>query len=343
MPHTVFAVIGTDINYAKLGTGLRPSGRSANLGVCDPFSRRREQPVNWAPQVRGHVARRLLLQEMQLDQSIDEVPLLCRQWPSSWAPRPTGSATIALAMLVASCSVSRDTRFADASGDTTEVGACQSQCDQTPDLCAREGWCSADVSTGSCRCIAATDADCQRAAVCLERFFCHAYKGQCVAKPITDTKGNPTANCGGPCLWRGKCSLENGYCVALTDFDCQQSLHCRLFGMCRACRAHAECQTLVGGFVNDQCVTGSVEDCESSLDCKLGGRCSLVTTENGTKWCGAKTADDCGKSERCSSQGQCTPTGNGCIASSASECAASLGCKEADRCKLDAVGGVCAK
>jgi len=93
-------------------------------------------------------------------------------------------------------------------------------------------------------------------------------------------------DCRIPCLREGRCSAEEGRCVARSEADCRQSL---------VCGYHGECARQ-----GDRCVVGDAEDCRVSEGCRQDGSCSLKGSR-----CAPMSDADCRSSVRCAEDGLC--------------------------------------
>jgi len=64
----------------------------------------------------------------------------------------------------------------------------------------------------------------------------------------------------GACATEGKCTAENGACVAKSDDDCRSSQQCQFAGKC--------------SLVVDECGAATDADCAASEVCRMAGQCT---------------------------------------------------------------------
>ncbi len=96
------------------------------------------------------------------------------------------------------------------------------------------------------------------------------------------------------CARHGRCSTNNGKCVADTHADCAVSQDCKRLGKC----------TAVGG----RCVVGSGAGCPQSVKCRVVGGC---TARDGV--CSAVSGRDCKQAKLCVLAGYCTAKDGRCV------------------------------
>lgn len=153
----------------------------------------------------------------------------------------------------------------------TTTRACQARTD-------RDFHASRDPACAAGTCVAASDADCTAAAICLEEGRCTAKNTLCVGT-ATSCKDSTL------CQTLGWCAPHpNGQCRPATPADCQASARCDSFGDCGlrgdtctacnrsdACRTDGLCAT-VGGI----CRATETNHCRPSEACKTSGRCRAL-------------------------------------------------------------------
>ena len=128
------------------------------------------------------------------------------------------------------------------------VAATDEDCKQS-EACKDRGRCKANAAGD---CVAESDASCKGSDRCDGRGECAAVDGWCVgrtegkcvlAPPCKDGigegwcySGHDDDDCkdGGHCNDFGRCSFEDGWCVAASDADCKRSERCKKDGYCKA-------------------------------------------------------------------------------------------------------------
>lgn len=106
-------------------------------------------------------------------------------------------------------------------GDEAPAPDCASRA-----ACQRDGLCA--VGPGG-TCIAAVDADCRdRSEACASFGRCTAQNGVCVATRDAECQKSSL------CQIYGGCHAQGGRCLALSDADCLASSGCKTYGWCKA-------------------------------------------------------------------------------------------------------------
>jgi len=118
-------------------------------------------------------------------------------------------------------------------------------------------------------------------------------------------------HCEDSCELYGKCTFEDGLCVARSD-DCLNSGECRTYGLCDAKRG--------------LCVANSDRNCALSEYCLLQGRCK---SKNGICVVSSK---GCQKTPRCKLFGLCSEYEGVCFVKNDSDCLQSHVCSEVGEC-----------
>ena len=141
----------------------------------------------------------------------------------------------------------------------------------------------------------------------------------CVASPEAHSK--PNCEQAVACSEEGRCSLQRGRCVVVSDQDCQISAVCA--------GDEARCTARDG-----ECIATSDEACRATEACASEGRCAARAGR-----CVPATKTHCRQAGRCRSSGLCGFRDGRCLATSDTDCKASSGCEMDGSCS--AVEGKC--
>lgn len=133
------------------------------------------------------------------------------------------------------------------------------------------------------------------------------------------TESGPNSYCENSCALYGKCTYEDGICVARGN-DCIGSSECKIYGMCNAkqglCKAISD-QSCAQSNVcllqgkcthNDGVCIASIRGCLDTPRCKKFGWCSEVNDS-----CIAKKQSDCSQSQLCLNENKCFALAGNCI------------------------------
>src|SRR6267378_536301 len=127
--------------------------------------------------------------------------------------------------------------FAAAALALALVPSCQSKEDKERELteqckkddpCKKQGLCTGLCTPEPCRCVVATNVDCQQSIACGSSGQCSAKDGKCVVATNDDCAK------GAACKASGFCTAKDGICVVGTDADCSQSELCKNQHKCSA-------------------------------------------------------------------------------------------------------------
>lgn len=219
--------------------------------------------------------------------------------------------------------------------------------------CATQGLCTASGTT----CVAASYADCEQmrgcglgkcafaAGVCSVVATCKASdgctrEGSCVDKGdgcVADADGCSQST---RCSEEGRCSIDDGLCVAAADSDCKDAKACTHGGRCKAdagsciVKSDQECKVAAVCKEEERCSARDgicVKSCAEDELCKKHGRCGERDSHPGS--CVALSDADCDKAEVCADLGHCSLGLDArCEAGDDVECRLSRACKEDGRC-----------
>ncbi len=146
--------------------------------------------------------------------------------------------TLILLVTLAGCAAASETHAPTAALECDDAGKCQ-QVALRCDTCAEFGDCAeglyCDFNVGVCKTV--------------------GEKGRVCKADCTNDKAS--------CAQLGRCSLVDGYCVALTREDCLLSDRCKLLGQCTA--------------MEGDCWAANDEDCAMGFCCTGYGKCSVKT------------------------------------------------------------------
>jgi hypothetical protein len=191
------------------------------------------------------------------------------------------------------------------------------------------------IGSGECvekegRCVAVSNDDCKQSQGCEYEGVCHVRKGVCEwfvgsGGSCDQPMGKNAYN---PCKERGRCTAKDGFCVAATDSDCEQSSFCTHVGYCVA--------------KNDICVIGGRTDAECDQPrgsdgfnpCEDYGYCTVRDGQ-----CIAANTADCQKASGCRFAGVCTAAQGRCVIGGDADCLSNSSCKMQGKCT--AIDGVC--
>lgn len=222
--------------------------------------------------------------------------------------------------------------WADGAGEPPSRASIDRRCTKA---CALEGRCS--WTDG--RCMAVSDADCERGGACRFSGLCTAREGRCLAT----TQGCQASTV---CDAEGRCTAQDGVCQRTGARDCAQSSMCHEGGRCGfaggqcvatadACRASRGCRDAGLCSPHPQrpeqgCVAASVADCKASQVCMEQGLCRL----NAAAGHCIAAAEDCRASEGCRKYGRCSARGGVCVVATDADCAVTRDCKDYGLCAL---------